>query len=119
MGKKIGIAVLIAGGAVGLIWLFGALSKSNAVAKASTPGVTVQTPINPTPASWFANIPVIGGVLKSLAASPSPVSPGIVTPASTSPEGGAVTTDNFIQGPSYSQFLSQQTDAGISAYGSL
>jgi hypothetical protein len=116
MGGKVAVIVIALAAGFGLILLFGTLSKNNAVAKAGTPGVIPSTPINPQPASWFNAIPVVGGILNAFqGASPSPVRPAVVSAPTTSPTGGAVTTDNFIQGPSYSNFLSQQTDAGLSA----
>ena len=104
MGGKITVIVIAVAGAIGLIWLFSAVSKNNAVARASTPGITPMTPINPTPVTSFSAIPVIGGILSAFqrGISPSPVSPGVVDRAQG-------------QGPSYSQFLSQQTDASIAA----
>lgn len=102
MGSKIGIIVAGLAAIAGLYWLYTYLSKSNATAKASTPGVLPLTPVNPIPVN-LTQLPVWG--------SPSPVSPSVPT----SVTGGAVTSAglNAVQGPSYSQFLSQQTDASL------
>jgi hypothetical protein len=119
MGGKITVVLIAIAGAIGIFWLWSTLSKNAVVAKAGTPGVTGATPINPTPAGAFASIPILGSLLSAFGVSPSPVSPAVIAPPTTSPEGGAATTSNFVQGPSYSQFLSQQTDAGIIADGAL
>jgi hypothetical protein len=125
MGVKIGVIVAAVAGFIGLIYLMSKLSANNAVAKAGTPGVGPMTPINAIPVNLGNVSPgnslssILSGTLSFLNGSPSTVSPGVVVPPTTSPEGGANTSSNFVQGPSYSQFLAQQTDAGIVAEGAL
>ena len=102
MGAKIGIIVAAVAGFVGLIWLMSKLSANNAVAKANTPGVGAMTPINPVPvnlgAAFSGTVSAISGFLSG---SPSGIRPAVPAPF-------AGTT-----GPSYSQFLAQQTDASL------
>jgi hypothetical protein len=121
VGKNVVVILGALGAAIGVWLLYNFITKSGAVATAHTPGVTRQTPINPIPVNlnntggFFAGVT---GFINSLG-SPSKVSPSVPT----SVTGGALVSGgtNSVQGPSYTQFLSQQTDASLasSGYGSL
>lgn len=92
MGAKIGVILGAIAAAVGLWYLYQYISTQAAIAKTATPGVLPLTPVNPIPVNLTA-LPAWGN--------PSPVSP-------TPTYNGTFTTQ-----PSYSMFLSQQTDASL------
>jgi hypothetical protein len=115
MGKNFVVILGALGAAIGVWLLYNFISKSGAVANASTPKVTTMTPVNPIPVNlnntggFFAGVT---GFINSLG-SPSKVSPSMPT----SVTGGALVSGgtNAVQGPSYTQFLSQQTDASLAS----
>ena len=102
MHAKIGIIAVAVAGFLGLMYVLSKWTTTATAVGANAPGIIPSTPINPIPVnlpSGIANL--FSGIFGSGTGNPSPVTPTSIT-------GGAVVPANIVQGPSYSDFLSQQ-----------
>ena len=101
MHSKIAIIVASLAAVAAGIWAIMYFTKSIGVANAATPGIGPGTPLNATP----VNLGALPTVASPSAVVPSAVNAAGLTPAQQSAAGQLAGT---AQGPSYSDFLSQQ-----------